>query len=103
MMKDRIFYTALLGSNAQVKVSIGGITQTGIWEQQPFGGIGLYHGSVPINGATGAVIVSIVRGSTTIATVNGASITTSCTSGLNNYNAWVGSNRRPQRVPSARL
>ncbi|KAH8903527.1 hypothetical protein BR93DRAFT_953239 [Coniochaeta sp. PMI_546] len=95
MMKDRIFYTALLGSNAQVKVSIGGVTQTGIWEQQPFGGIGLYHGSVPINGTTGTVVVSIVRGSTTIATVNGASITTSCTSGLNNYNAWVGSNKAP--------
>lgn len=95
MMKDRIFYTALLGSDAQVKVTIGGLTQTGMWEQQPFGGVGLFHGSVPIKGATGVVTVTVLRGSQSIATVNGISITTSCPSGLNNYNAWTGSNRAP--------
>lgn len=95
MMQDRVFFTALLGSNAQVKVTIGGTTQTGAWEQQPYGGLGLYHGSVGIKGATGLVSVNVVRGSNTVASVNGDSITTSCTNGLNNYNAWVGSNRAP--------
>lgn len=95
MMQDRIFYDVLLTSNAQVQVSIGGAVQDGGWDQEPHQGIGVYHGSVPIGSASGPVVVTVKRGGTTIATINGASITNSCTSNLNNYNAWVGSARGP--------
>ncbi|KAL2126620.1 hypothetical protein VTI74DRAFT_527 [Chaetomium olivicolor] len=93
MMQDRIFYDALLTKKAQVQVSIGGQIQAGTWDQEPNGGIGVYHGSVPIGSASGPVVVTLIRGGTTIATINGASITSSCTNGLNNYNPWVGSAR----------
>jgi len=89
--QDRVFYSALLGSSATVTVSIGGATQQGTWENTPAGGSGIYHGSVPFNGNTGVVTVTISRNGNTIAQVNGASITTSCTNGLVNWNAWVGS------------
>lgn len=86
---DRIFYDALLTSNAQVTVSIEGVVQTGIWDQEPWGGVGVYHGSVPIGSASGPVIVTLKRGGTTITTVSGGSITNSCPNGLQNYNPWV--------------
>ena len=95
MMQDRIFYDALLTSNAQVQVSIGGVVQQGGWDQQPYGGVGLYHGSVAIGSASGPVVLTLMRGGTAIATINGASITSTCTNGLNNYNPWVGSGRGP--------
>lgn len=93
MMEDRIFYSALLAAPAQVTISINGAGRTGTWDQTPFAGVGVYHGSVPIGGATGPAVVTVSRGGQTIATVNGASITTVCS--LNNYNAWVGSAAGP--------
>ncbi|KAJ0413073.1 glycosyl hydrolase family 71-domain-containing protein [Aspergillus carlsbadensis] len=95
MMEDRVFYDVLLGSDAQIEVSIGGVTQAGTWDQEPYGGVGVYHGSVPIGSASGHVVVTLKRGGTTITSVNGASITSVCDSGLNNYNPWVGTNRGP--------
>ncbi|KAI0391548.1 carbohydrate-binding module family 24 protein [Xylariaceae sp. FL0594] len=89
--QDRVFYSALLTSSATVTVSIGGSTVQGTWENTPAGGSGIYHGSVPFNGKTGAVTVTISRNGNAIATVNGASITTACTNNLVNWNAWVGS------------
>jgi hypothetical protein len=101
MMEDRIFYSALLSSPAQVTVSINGAGRPGTWDQTPYGGVGLYHGSVAIRGATGPVIVSISRNGEHIATVNGAPITTSCNKGLNNYNAWVGSDIARASAPTS--
>ncbi|KAK4096835.1 carbohydrate-binding module family 24 protein [Parathielavia hyrcaniae] len=93
---DERQYDAILTSrDAQVQVSIGGVVQQGGWDQEPHGGVGVYHGSVPMGSATGPVVVTLKRGGTAIATVNGASITNSCTNGLNNYNAWVGSGSGP--------
>ncbi|KAF7182915.1 hypothetical protein CNMCM7691_002659 [Aspergillus felis] len=99
MMEDRVFYDVLLTSNAQVQVSIGGVAQAGGWDQEPHGGVGVYHGSVPIGTASGQVVVTVKRGGTTIATITGASITSSCNGGLNNYNPWVGSARGPSITP----
>lgn len=92
MLEDRVFYSALLGSSAAVTVQIGGTTQAGKWDSIPDGGVGIYHGSVPFNGATGQVVVSLSRGGMS---VSGAAITTDCSSngGLNNWNAWVGSSQ----------
>ncbi|KAK4096690.1 carbohydrate-binding module family 24 protein [Parathielavia hyrcaniae] len=96
MMQDRVFYDVLLTSNAHVEVSIGGVVQEGSWDQGPYQGVGVYHGSVPIGGAhSGPVVVTVKRAGTTIATVNGASITRNCAEGINNYNPWVGSAAGP--------
>lgn len=91
VLQDKIFYSALLGSSADVSVSIGGSVQQGTWENIPSGGSGIYHGSVPFNGRTGDVVVTISRSGSTIAQVQGASITTQCTQNIENWNAWVGS------------
>jgi hypothetical protein len=95
MMEDRIFYSALLSSSAEVTVSINGAGRPGAWDQSPYGGVGIYHGSVAIRSATGPVVVTVSRNGQNIATVNGAFITTLCTKNLNNYNAWVGSAMGP--------
>ncbi|KAK4221608.1 glycosyl hydrolase family 71-domain-containing protein [Podospora fimiseda] len=105
MMKDRIFYDAVLTSKTSVTVTVtigGGSPITGTWDQEPWGGVGVYHGSVPIGSATGAVVITLKRGSTTIATVSGGSITTVCSgpsNNLQNWNAWVGSGRGPTITP----
>ncbi|KAI1162698.1 carbohydrate-binding module family 24 protein [Nemania serpens] len=91
ILQDRVFYSALLTSSATVTVSIGGNSQQGTWENTPAGGSGIYHGSVPFNGRTGNVVVTISRGGANVAQVNGASITTACQNGIENWNAWVGS------------
>ncbi|KAK4159596.1 glycosyl hydrolase family 71-domain-containing protein [Cladorrhinum sp. PSN259] len=96
--KDRIFYDAVLTSSATVTVTIGSTTQTGSWDQEPWGGVGVYHGSVPIGSATGAVTITLKRGTTTIATITGGSITTTCSgpsNNLQNWNAWVGTASGP--------
>jgi hypothetical protein len=100
MLQDRISYDALLIDDAEVQVNIGGSVQEGTWDQEPHGGIGVYHGGVSIGAAnSGPVVVTLKRGGVTIATVNGASITSACTDGLNNYNPWVGSANGPLVEP----
>ncbi|KAL2844872.1 glycosyl hydrolase family 71-domain-containing protein [Aspergillus pseudodeflectus] len=54
---------------------------------------------VLIGSASGQVVVTVKRGGTIITSVTGASITSTCNSGLNNYNPWVGSNRGPPIDP----
>ncbi|KAG7108775.1 Mutanase like protein [Verticillium longisporum] len=93
LSEDRIFYSALLGSNAAATVSIGGKAQAQwAWDSIPDGGVGIYHGSVPFNGATGEVVVTLSKGGLS---VKGPAITTDCSknAGLNNWNAWVGSSK----------
>ncbi|KAG4428839.1 hypothetical protein IFR05_015680, partial [Cadophora sp. M221] len=90
VVQDKVFYSALLASpGATVTVTIGGVSQVGTWENTPDGGVGIYHGSVDFNGV-GDVVVTLSRGGT-IASVVGASITTSCPQNIQNWNAWVGS------------
>lgn len=92
---DAVYYSALLNSNANVDVTIGSTVISGTWRNTPNGGSGIYHGSVPFNGLTGPVTVAVwryVNGvKTPIAQVAGASITTDCENGIENWNAWVGS------------
>ncbi|KAH8893107.1 hypothetical protein GQ53DRAFT_861560 [Thozetella sp. PMI_491] len=60
IVQDKIFYSALLNSGASVMVSIGGgSAQAGTWSSVPSGGSGIYHGSVPFNGLTGQVVITI--------------------------------------------
>lgn len=98
--EDRVFFSALLGSKASATVKIGGTTQSVTWETIPDGEVGVYHGSVPFNGATGQVVVTLSRGGPSSIVVTGASITTDCgkNNGLNNWNAWVGSTKAPSTI-----
>ncbi|KAI9154906.1 Glucan endo-1,3-alpha-glucosidase agn1 [Paramyrothecium foliicola] len=93
--QDRVFFTAILASNADVSVSIGGASQAATWSDEPEGGIGLYHGSVPFNGV-GEVKITITRNGATVASGAGIAITNQCEAGgLANWNAWVGYAKGP--------
>ncbi|RFU81977.1 glycoside hydrolase, family 71 [Trichoderma arundinaceum] len=86
--QDRVFFSALLASAADVSVSIGGASIAAKFTDIPDGGIGIYHGSVATNGATGAVVITISRNGNAIAKVEGS--IGGCTGGFENWNAWVG-------------
>ncbi|KAH8821326.1 glycoside hydrolase family 71 protein, partial [Xylogone sp. PMI_703] len=90
VVQDKVFYTALLGSSASVSVSVGGIALPSGWTWTPQDGVGLYHGSVSLNGALGEVSITITRGGSVIASQTGIAISTDCINGLENWNAWVG-------------
>ncbi|KAL2207288.1 putative extracellular alpha-1,3-glucanase/mutanase, partial [Sarocladium strictum] len=89
--QDKVFFSALLNSDATVAVSIGGNSQPASWEHVPSGGSGLYHGSVDLDSRTGDVVVTVSRDGVEVVRVDGASITADCAGGIVNWNAWVGS------------
>lgn len=88
--QDKVFYSALLASDATITVTIGGVNVRAAFLDKPSGGVGLYHGSVATGGRSGAVVISVAR-STGSLTVNGKSITTTCEKNIQNWNAWVAS------------
>ncbi|KAJ6029918.1 carbohydrate-binding module family 24 protein [Penicillium canescens] len=91
--QDKIFYSALLGSAAQVTVTIGGVDLGAVWTHVPSGNAGIYHGSVPFTGHSGDVHITITRAGGTLVSLGGESISSGCsnTMGIENWNAWVGS------------
>ncbi|KAJ5887845.1 hypothetical protein N7495_007886 [Penicillium taxi] len=89
---DKIFFSALLTSNASVAVSIGGIKNNAKWEYEPDGGVGIYHGSFDFDSKTlGKTVVIISRDDQESMRLQGNPLSTVCSGGLANYNAWVGS------------
>jgi hypothetical protein len=89
--QDKIFFSALLGSDQGVTVTVGGVNLNAAWSSTPSDGVGIYHGSVAYGSNTGTVVVTV--GTMVFA---GEAITTSChrvpgQNGLTNWNAWVGS------------
>lgn len=92
VVQDKIFFSAQLGSDATVQVTIGGVSIAADWTSKPHGGVGIYHGSVPTNGLTGPVKVHVYRGSSLVVRIDGQTIYGSCKDGINNFNAWVGFN-----------
>lgn len=92
VVQDRIFFSALLTSEATVTVTVGGKAVDARWDDKPSGDIGVFHGSAPYKNALGDVKVVLSRNGSTIVEVDGRSITTTCTENISNYNAWVGSN-----------
>ncbi|TKW54017.1 Glucan endo-1,3-alpha-glucosidase agn1 [Colletotrichum tanaceti] len=88
VVRDEIFYSALLTSAAEVTVSVGGKAQKGAWTSTPDGGEGVYHGSVPFLGV-GEVVVTMTKYGTEIARIKGVDITRECPGGMTNWNAWV--------------
>jgi hypothetical protein len=93
VMEDKVFFTAVLTSIADVSVSIGGVSQAAKWSTFPDGnGTGLYHGSVPFSGRLGTVVIIVSRSGAVVASGSGKAISTACgVNGLANWNAWVGS------------
>ncbi|KAJ5793715.1 Glycoside hydrolase family 71 [Penicillium paradoxum] len=94
VLQDEVFYSALLrsGEGVDVTVEIGDTVQEGSWKEKPRDQIGIYHGSVPFDGNTGPVVVTVSRRGKTIAEMRGASISESCVDDIQNWNVWVGSN-----------
>ncbi|OQD72534.1 hypothetical protein PENANT_c241G10766 [Penicillium antarcticum] len=82
MVQDRIFFSAILGSFSRAVVSIGGVAETVGWSSVLDDDVGVYHGSVAFDGRTRLVTVSLRRGSTMIATIEGKAISGSCTNGI---------------------
>ncbi|KAE8355999.1 glycoside hydrolase [Aspergillus coremiiformis] len=93
LLEDRIMYSALLRTPANVTVTIGKDTVPGSWDGVPTDGRGIYHGSVPFTSKLGKVKVAITRGKKEVASITGNPITSTCPrkeKGVQNYNAWVG-------------
>lgn len=86
VVQDKVYFTALLTSPATVTVQIGS-NETDIMSSNV---VGPFHSSVPFNGRTGAVTVSIVRGSDVVVSEAGPAITNIPPNGLTINNAWVG-------------
>ncbi|KAJ6124088.1 carbohydrate-binding module family 24 protein [Penicillium samsonianum] len=91
--QDKIFYSALLGSAAEVVVTVGGVNLGAAWTHTPSGNAGIYHGSVAFTGHSGGVTITITRSGTTVVSLGGQMISSGCSSSLEieNWNAWVGS------------
>ncbi|KAF6821974.1 glycosyl hydrolase family 71 protein [Colletotrichum plurivorum] len=91
VVQDRIFFSALLTSDAEVTVSVNGKETKAKWTAAPEGGKGVYHGSVPYQGG-GDVVVSMVKYGVEIAKIKGKKMLTDCleTKNLTNFNAWTG-------------
>lgn len=91
LLTDTIYFSALLISNADISVTVGGIGIAASWLKKPQSGIGIYHGSAAFGTQTGEVLVRVTRNGFLIASVTGSAIRTSCNNGLTNWNAWTGS------------
>lgn len=95
IMADKVFFSALLGSHADVSVTVGGTSLNARWTWTPDDGVGIYHGSADFGSATGEVVISVIRSGKTIATLSpgsdGSIGPQSCVDGLQNWNAYVGS------------
>lgn len=88
IVEDGIFFSALLGSPAEVHVQIG-TNAVQVFQ----GETGINHWSVPFNGQVGVPTFGVWRNGALIVSGSGNTIssTTDLSNGCTNYNAWVGS------------
>lgn len=84
VVQDKIFFTTALTDDAQMKVKIG----SNNWDKYVVRA-GLFHGSIPFNGRTGPVTMTVVRNGVDIATATGVPIVSAPANGKTNYNAYV--------------
>ncbi|KAH7323894.1 hypothetical protein BKA65DRAFT_598423 [Rhexocercosporidium sp. MPI-PUGE-AT-0058] len=89
VLKDKVFFSALLTSSATVSVSIGGVSQAATWRNVPYGNVGVFHGSALFNGRTGTVVVTVSKSGSKIS-MTGQAISATCANGIQNWNPWVG-------------
>ncbi|KAK3687975.1 mutanase [Podospora appendiculata] len=96
ILTDKVFFSALLGSAADVSVTVGGTALAAAWTWKPDDGIGIYHGSASFGSATGNVVITITRAGQAVVSVSpgtaGSIGPQSCVGGLQNWNAYVASN-----------
>ncbi|KAH9230227.1 glycoside hydrolase family 18 protein [Colletotrichum gloeosporioides 23] len=90
---DRIYFSVLLASQAELRVSFGGRDYSvKDWDYTPDGGVGVYHTSIPVLGTGGAWHAQIIRGGSTVIDYSvPQGISGDCSSGVTNWNPWVGS------------
>lgn len=93
----KIYYDAVLASPANITVKVGDDLVQATWDtaRSPDGGPGVYHGSyavpfIPDQDESAAVVVSLSRDDETIAQIQGMSIGGCSETGMQNFNAWVG-------------
>lgn len=101
LMDDRLYFSVLLASYAELSVSYGGKTyQIKDWDSTPDGGVGIYHTSIPISTTSGAGWTArVVRnGATVIDYSVPQGVSGSCPSGVTNWNPWIGSKQAPDSV-----
>ncbi|KAE8350338.1 glycoside hydrolase [Aspergillus coremiiformis] len=101
VLQDKIFFSALLESSADISVTIGGEDRAATWIHTPNGGKGIYHGSIPINHQTGAVVVTLTRDNDFLVEIDGHPITADCVQNMTNWNAWVGNASSTAPKPSS--
>ncbi|PQE12788.1 alpha-13-glucanase mutanase protein [Rutstroemia sp. NJR-2017a BBW] len=89
IMQDKVFFSAVLGAYADVFITVGGVDLGAKWENKPYGGIGIYHGSIDIGGHLGEVSIEIKRNGVSITSSHGGQITNACQGGIQNFNAYV--------------
>ena len=83
---DAVFFTVSTAGTASVNVRIrpsAPVTVTASFA-------GLFHSSVPFDGQTGAVVISVTSNAKVLGPVTRPAITTTCQSEGVNWNAWVG-------------
>ncbi|KAM7203551.1 Glycosyl hydrolase family 71 domain containing protein [Rhypophila sp. PSN 637] len=98
-----ISFDAVLGSNADVGVSIGRDSATrASWTDIPHGGVGIYHAQVYIGNRRGTVEIKIIRnGRTVFSMTGGVPITDECEpGGYKNFNARVDWAESPAQLSS---
>ncbi|KAK4097654.1 glycoside hydrolase family 18 protein [Parathielavia hyrcaniae] len=93
LMRDRLYFSALLTSYAELRVTYGGTNYVvKNWDATPDGGVGIYHTSIPISTTSGAWSAAIVRNGVTIIDYDvPQGVSASCPNGITNWNPWVGS------------
>jgi hypothetical protein len=100
-LEDKIFFSALLASNASIKVTMDDLEKNAHWEDEPDGGVGIYHGSFAYDPKhLGEPTITVSRDKKEVVHVKGRALTTSCPSGFANYNAWVGSETSGKTIPA---
>lgn len=85
--QDRVFLSVLVAAPSTVSVQIGGHNPTILHAHMA----GLHHFSVPFNGQTGPVHITLLRFQTEIVSTVGPEVTDQCVDGAVNWNAIVGS------------
>jgi hypothetical protein len=94
----KIYYDAVLASPANITVKVGDQLVQATWDEARSpagGGPGVYHGSyavpgLPVGAGPATVVVSLSRDDTNIVQIQGMSIGGCSETGMENFNAWVG-------------
>ncbi|KAF7537072.1 hypothetical protein G7054_g4064 [Neopestalotiopsis clavispora] len=90
IVQDKIFFSVLLSSEADISVTVGGAALAAQWTSKPYnGGVGVYHGNADFSGKTGDVTITVSRQGQTVVSGSGRAIGDGCVDGVENFNAYV--------------